>query len=86
MRDRGGAPGERWTDRPNVERRSEMTVGAGVDLAKPHLVRVELRGDVLEVVGHPYVVKNSVPELLKRFEALGAVDEEGVEPLLEQLA
>lgn len=40
---------------------------------------------ILEAVGHPFVVANSAPELLARFEALGHVDEDGVERLLREL-
>lgn len=40
---------------------------------------------LLEEVGHPYVVANAPAELVARFEVLGDVDEEGVEPLLRRL-
>lgn len=40
---------------------------------------------LLEVVGHPFVVKNAPVELRQRFEVLGDVDEDGVESLLRRL-
>lgn len=40
---------------------------------------------LLEVIGHPYVVANAPPELQARFNMLGDVDADGVEPFLRSL-
>ena len=47
----------------------------------------DAEGDLplLEVVGHPYVVANATQHLCKKYETLGHVDAEGIEPLLRRL-
>lgn len=58
----------------------------GVDLADAAAIG-DADSDVplLEVVGHPFVTANAPAELRARFEVLGHVDDDGVEPLLQRL-